>query len=73
MPIYYGMCYCVVMWKVKLDETLWLAKNSEATRCERQALLLPDMLSVRAQLIIVRRFMPYRNAIVVAEFPDDCP
>ena len=53
------------MWKIKLDETLWLARNSEATRSENQALLLPDMPSVQAQLIMVRRFMPYPNAVVI--------
>ena len=57
------------MWKIKLDETLWLARNSEATRSENQALLLPDMPSVQAQLIKVRRFMPYPNAMVI--FEDD--
>ena len=61
------------MWKIKLDETFWLARNSEATTSENQALLLPDIRSVQAQLIKVRRFMPYPNAIVVAEFSDDCP
>jgi len=34
--------------------------------------LLPDIPSVQAQLIKVRRFMPYPNAMVVAEF-EDCP
>ena len=72
MPVAFYLCYCVAMWKIKLDETFWLAKNSEATRSENQALLLPDMPSVQAQLIKVRRFMPYPNAMVVAEFPDDC-
>ena len=56
------------MWKIKLDDTLWLAAKSEATTCESQALLLPDIPSVQAQLIKVRRFMPYPNAMVVAEF-----
>jgi len=57
------------MWKIKLDETFWLAKHSEATRSENQAWLLPDMTSVQAQLIKVRRFMPYPNAMVI--FDDD--
>ena len=61
------------MWKIKLDDTFWLGQNSEATRSENKALLLPDMTSVQAQLIKVRRFKPYPNAIVVAEFPDNCP
>ena len=60
------------MWRIKLDETFWLGQNSEATTTVKQALLLPDMTSVQAQLIKVRRFMPYPNAMVVAEF-DDCP
>jgi hypothetical protein len=47
------------MWKIKLDDTLWLAKNSEATTSEKQALLLPDIPSVQAQ---------YPKAMVVAAF-----
>ena len=59
------------MWKVKLDDGVWLGRNSEATKSENQALLLPDMPSVQAQLIKVRRFMPYPKAMVVASFPDN--
>ena len=56
------------MWKVKLDEGLWLADGDpETTTNEAEAWLLPDMPSVQAQLIKVRRFMPYPNAIVVFE------
>ena len=69
MPVVFYLCYCVAMWKIKLDEILWLAKHSEATRSENQAWLLPDMRSVQAQLIMVRRFMPYPNAMVI--FDDD--
>ena len=58
------------MWKVKLDEGVWLAKDSATTTNEEEAWLLPDMPSVQAQLIKVRRFMPYPNAMVVAEFND---
>ena len=61
------------MWKIKLDDTLWLGKNSESTTCESQALLLPDIPSVQAQLIKVRRFMPYPNAVVIAEFSQAQP
>jgi hypothetical protein len=35
------------MWKIKLDDTLWLAKISEATTSEKQALLLPDTLATQ--------------------------
>ena len=56
------------MWKIKLDDTFWLGLNSEATKSEKQALLLPDMPSVQAQLIKVRRFMPYPKAMVVSAF-----
>ncbi len=56
------------MWKIKLDDTLWLAAKSEATTSENQALLLPDIPSVQAQLVKVRRFMPYPNAMVIAAF-----
>ncbi|MBG7609321.1 MAG: hypothetical protein IZT55_00505 [Anaerolineae bacterium] len=59
------------MWKIKLDDTFWLGQNSEATTTEKQALLLPDMPSVQAQLMKVRRFMPYPNAMVVAAFEDN--
>ena len=53
------------MWKIKLDDTLWLAAKSEATTSENMALLLPDMPSVQVQLIKVRRFMPYPHAMVI--------
>ena len=55
------------MWKIKLDDTFWLADKSEATTSENQALLLPDMPSVQAQLKEVRRFTPYPNAMVIFE------
>ena len=54
------------MWKVKLDNDLWLAENGTTTD-EADAWLLPDMPSVQAQLIKVRRFTPYPNAIVIFE------
>ena len=63
------------MWKVKLDKGIWLANgigDSATTTKEEEAWLLPDMTAVQAQLKKVRRYMPYPNAIVVAEFPDDC-
>ena len=60
------------MWKVKLDDDRWLAKDGIATRSEKGALLLPDMPSVQAQLIKVRRFMPYPNLMVIfADNPED--
>ena len=59
------------MWKIKLDDTFWLGHKSEATTSENQALLLPDIPSVQAQLMKVRRFMPYPNAMVVAAFEDN--
>ena len=54
------------MWKVKLDEGVWLANGATTTK-EDEAWLLPDMPSVQAQLKKVRRFMPYPNAMVVFE------
>ena len=54
------------MWKVKLDEGLWLADGGTTTK-EEKAWLLPDMPSVQEQLKKVRRFTPYPNAIVVFE------
>ena len=59
------------MWKVKLDEGVWLTKSGTAT-IEDEAWLLPDIPSVQEKLEKVRRFLPYPKAIVVAEF-DDCP
>ena len=55
----------LVMWKVKLDDGLWLAEGS-VTMNEEEAWLLPDMPSVQAQLKKVRRFTPYPNAIVIS-------
>jgi len=63
------------MWKVKLDEGIWLADcvdGSATTTVEAEAWLLPDMHAVQVQLKKVCRYIPYPNAIVVAEFPDDC-
>ena len=57
------------MWKVKLDDDVWLAKDSATTPNENEAWLFPDMPSVQEQLKKVRRFMPYPNAMVV--FDDD--
>ena len=54
------------MWKVKLDDGLWLAEDG-TTAIEEEAWLLPDMPSVQVQLKKVRRFTPYPNAIVVFE------
>ena len=53
------------MWKVKLDDDLWLGRNSETTKSESQAWLLPDMPAVQTQLLKVRIFMPYPNAMVI--------
>ena len=59
------------MWKVKLDDNVWLAETGATTE-EAEAWLLPDMPSVHEQLKKIRRYMPYKEAMVVAEF-DDCP
>ena len=55
------------MWKVKLDEGVWLTESGTTT-IEDEAWLLPDVPSVQAKLEKVRRFLPYPNAMVVAEF-----
>ena len=55
------------MWKVKLDNGLWLTKDSATTTKESEAWLLPDMPSVQAQLKEVRRFTPYPNAVIIFE------
>ena len=58
------------MWKVKLDDKVWLAKTGTTTN-EADARLFPDMPSVQDQLKKARLFMPYKEAMVVAEF-DNC-
>ena len=59
MPVIYS-----VMWKVKLDDKVWLAESGTTT-IEEDAWLLPDMPSVQDQLKRVRLFMPYKEAMVV--------
>ena len=59
------------MWKVKLDNNMWLAENGP-TADEDKALLLPDMDAVHEKLKKIRLHTPYKEAMVVAEF-DDCP
>ena len=62
------------MWKVKLDEGVWLAEGYSATTTkEDDAWLLPDIPSVQAQLKKIRRHRPYKDAMVIAEFNQtDC-
>ncbi len=58
------------MWKVKLDDGVWLANGiggSGITSVEAEASCLPDIPSVKLQLVKARRFVPYPNAIVVFE------
>ena len=66
--LFYCLWYILVMWKIKLDDDLWLAKDSATTTKESEAWLLPDIPSVQAQLKKVRRFKPCPNAMAVAEF-----
>ena len=56
------------MWKIKLDDDLWLAKDSKTTTKESEAWLLPDIPAVQEQLKIIRRHRPYKDAMVIAEF-----
>ena len=56
------------MWKVKLDDDLWLAKGAVTTKVEAEAWLLPDMPAVQEQLKKIRRHRPYKDAMVIAEF-----
>ena len=58
------------MWKVKLDNKLWLAKGSATTVIESEAWLFPNVPSAQNQLKKARRFMPYREAMLIAEFND---
>ncbi len=55
------------MWKVKLDDDVWLGKDSTTTLNEDEAWLLPDIPSVQEQLKKARRFMPYPNTMVIFE------
>ena len=55
------------MWKVKLDDRLWLAKDG-TTMKESDAWLIPDMSTVQAELTKARRFVPYKDAMVIADF-----
>lgn len=57
------------MWKVKLDEGVWLADGIgyQTTTNENEAWLLPDMPFVREQLKKIRRFRPFPNAVVIYE------
>ena len=59
------------MWKIKLDDTLWLADGSAITTKEEDAWMLPDIPSAIAQLEKARRFMQYSKAIVISEFPNN--
>lgn len=58
------------MWKVKLDDDVWLAEGATTT-AEEKAQLFPDMPSVQAQLKKVRRFTPYPNAVVIFDDKTD--
>ena len=54
------------MWKVKLDDGVWLADGTTTTT-EEEARLFPDMPSVQEQPKKVRRFVPYPDAMVIFE------
>jgi hypothetical protein len=56
------------MWKVKLDDKLWLAKGSETTVTESEAYIFPNIPVAQDQLKKVRRFIPYREAMMIAAF-----
>ena len=68
MPDTFSLWYICVMWKVKLDDNLWLAKGAVTTKEEAEAWLLPDMPAVQKQLKKIRRHRPYKDAMVIAEF-----
>ena len=55
------------MWKVKLDDGVWLADGTTTTTTEEDARLFPDMPSVQEQLKKVRRFTQYPDAMVIYE------
>lgn len=59
------------MWKIKLDDDLWLAKGEhgpQTTSEESDAWILPNMPAVQKQLKKVRSLNPYPDAMVIAEF-----
>ena len=59
------------MWKVKLDDNIWLAKGkygTETTSKESEAWLLPNIPAAQEQLKKARSSTPYPNAMVIAEF-----
>ena len=61
------------MWKVKLDDNIWLAKGKYGfgTTCnESDAWILPNMPTVQKQLKEARRLNPYPKAVVIAAFND---
>ena len=61
------------MWKVKLDDDVWLGNDSTTTINEDEAWLFEDMPSVQAQLKKVCKFIPYKEAMVVAAFNQEEP
>ena len=59
------------MWKVKLDDNIWLAKGKygpETTSKESEAWLLPNIPAAQEQLKKARSSTPYPNAMVIADF-----
>ena len=59
------------MWKLKLDDNVWLAEGSSdsvTTTDEKKAWLIPTIQAVQEKLKKMRRFKPYPKAMVVAEF-----
>ena len=59
------------MWKVKLDNDIWLAKGKygpETTSKESEAWLLPNIPAVQEQLKKARSLNPYPDAMVIADF-----
>lgn len=52
------------MWKLKLDDGVWLADGA-VTTTEEDARLFFDMRAVQEQLKKVRRFVPYPDVVVI--------
>ena len=52
------------MWKVKLDDDVWLADGAVTTE-EDKARLFYDIPSAQVHLKNVRRFVPYKEAMVI--------
>ena len=57
------------MWIVKIDDKLWLTKDG-TTEKESEAYRFPSMPAVQAHLKKIKRYIPHREAMVIAAVDD---